>query len=225
MTEIPHSATDLEQIYRERFSGNREYRDRVWKMLTSRFFSRWISPQAAVMDLGCGYCEFINNVAAKRKFGMDLNPDAARNAAEGVTVFEQDCSMPWPVPEGSLDAVFTSNVFEHLPSKAHLEKTIRQAALALRPGGVIVAVGPNIKFQPGAYWDFFDHYIELTELSLAEVLKKCGLAIDVMEARFLPYTMSVGRTYPLPLLRLYLAMPVAWRIFGKQFLVVARKPG
>ena len=224
MSEIPHSAPDLERLYRERFAGNRDYRDRVWKMLTAGFFSRWISPAASVLDLGCGYGEFINNIAAGKKFGMDLNPDAARNAAADVTVFQQDCSMPWPTPEGSLDVVFTSNFFEHLPTKAHLERTLQQAWRALRPGGVLIAMGPNIKYVPGAYWDFFDHYIELTELSLAEVLKKCGFAITTMEGRFLPYTMSDGRTYPLAFLRLYLAMPMAWRLFGKQFLVVARKP-
>jgi len=225
VSEIPHSSPDLEQIYRERFSGNRGYRDRVWKTLTSAFFSRWIAPDAAVLDLGCGYCEFINNIAAGRKFGMDLNPDAVRNAAAGVTVFQQDCSTGWPLPEGSLDAVFTSNFFEHLPSKAHLERTLQHAWTALRPGGVLIAIGPNIKYLPGAYWDFFDHYIELTELSLTEVLKKCGYSIETMEARFLPYTMSDGRKYPLALLRLYLSLPMAWRLFGKQFLVVARKAG
>jgi SAM-dependent methyltransferase len=223
VSEIPHSSADLEQIYRERFSGNPEYRNRVWKTLTSSFFSRWIAPDAAVLDLGCGYCEFINNIAAGTKFGMDLNPDAARNAAAGVTVFQQDCSTPWPVPEGSLDAVFTSNFFEHLPSKGHLEKTLQHAWMALRPGGVLIAMGPNIKYLPGLYWDFFDHYIELTERSLTEVLKKCGYSIEKMEARFLPYTMSDGRRYPQALLRMYLALPLAWRFFGKQFLVVARK--
>jgi hypothetical protein len=29
--------------------------------------------------------------------------------------------------------------------------------------------------------------------------------------------------YPIPLLRAYLALPFLWRIFGKQFLVVAQK--
>ena len=80
------------------------------------------------------------------------------------------------------------------------------------------------KYVAGAYWDFFDHYIELTELSLAEALSNCGFEIEKRVARFLPYTMSQGRQYPTWMLRLYLAMPVTWPIFGRQFLVVGKKP-
>jgi len=223
VTEIPHSAPDLEQIYRQRFSGMLEYRKEVWRVLTSRFFSRWISPDAAVLDLGCGYCEFINSISARKKYGMDLNPDARKNAARDVVVFEQDCSMPWPLEEGSLDVVFTSNFFEHLPTKTHLEKTLQQAWLSLKKGGAIIAMGPNIKYLPGAYWDFYDHHIALTELAMVEVMTKCGFTIDMMKPRFLPYSMSNGTNYPVWILRLYLLMPPVWPLFGKQFLIIGRK--
>jgi hypothetical protein len=36
--------------------------------------------------------------------------------------------------------------------------------------------------------------------------------------------MSVGRKYPLVFLRAYLKLPLAWKLLGKQFLLVARKP-
>ena len=220
--ESPHSATDLQQIYQNRFSGQSEYRQRVWIVLC-RFFARWIASDAAVLDLGCGHCEFINAVSARCKYAMDLNPDASVLAQPDVIVLPQDCSSPWDVVPNSLDAVFSSNFFEHLPDKAALERTLQHAIHALRPGGRLVAIGPNIKYVPGAYWDFFDHYVPLTELSLAEVLRTCGFEMEVCIGRFLPYTMSRGRTYPLWMLEIYLAMPWAWRFFGKQFLVVARK--
>jgi len=85
-------------------------------------------------------------------------------------------------------------------------------------------MGPNVKYLPGAYWDFFDHYIPLTELSLLGVLTKCSFKIEYCRDRFLPYTMSDGKAYPILALRAYLVLPLAWRIFGKQFLVVASKP-
>lgn len=224
MTDLPHSSQDLEQIYRERFSRNVEYRKRIWKLLTSRFFSRWVPPDATVLDLGCGYCEFINHIPARKKYGMDLNPDASKNASAGVAILQQDCSQPWPIPDGELDVIFTSNFFEHLPDKVALENTLRHAFLSLKSGGRLIAMGPNIKYVRGAYWDFYDHYIALTELALAEVLKKCGFLIETMEPRFLPYQMSTGRTYPTWILRVYLKLRVAWLVFGKQFLVIARKP-
>ena len=85
-------------------------------------------------------------------------------------------------------------------------------------------MGPNIKYTQGSYWDFFDHYVELTELSLSEVLSNCGFEIEEQVGRFLPYTMSQGREYAPWTLRLYLKMPATWALFGKQFLVIARKP-
>jgi SAM-dependent methyltransferase len=154
---------------------------------------------------------------------MDLNPGVVLQAAPGIRVLQQDCSEPWTIDAATLDVVFTSNFFEHLPTKSHLERTIFEAHRALKNGGRLIALGPNIKYLPGQYWDFFDHYLPLTELSLAEVLKKCGFDIEVCTDRFLPYTMSDGREYPIWTLRVYLVLPSLWRFFGKQFLIVARR--
>jgi SAM-dependent methyltransferase len=216
-----HSPIDLSQIYSRRFAGRAAHRLRVWERLCP-FFAQWIAPTAAVLDLGSGYCEFINTVQARMRYAMDLNPDTGRRTAKGVIFLEQDCSEIWTIT--GLDAVFTSNFLEHLPNKSAVERTLKHAYTALRPGGVLVAMGPNVKYVPGAYWDFFDHYVALTELSLIEVLQKCGFEIEVCIARFLPYSMSQGRTYPLWMLQTYLKMSFAWRLFGKQFLIVARKP-
>ena len=222
MVEPPHTREDLMQLYRARFEGTAEYRSKVWNILT-RFFEQWIPPGSAVLDLGCGYCEFINKVRCQQKFGMDLNPDSVR-FAETARVFEQDCSRTWPLPADALDVVFTSNFFEHLPTKATLEATLVQALRCLKPGGRLIAMGPNVRYVPGEYWDFFDHYVPLTERSLAEVLGKVGFEIERCEAKFMPYT-AVGKIQYLSIaIKTYLRFPLAWKIWGRQFLVVARKP-
>ena len=149
-----------------------------------------------VLDLGCGYCEFINQVQGAAKFGMDLNPEARKRASADVQILEQDCSKPWSVPSASLTTVFTSNFLEHLPTKAHVEETLMHAHTALRDGGYLIAMGPNVRLVPGAYWDFFDHYVALTDRSMKEILTKCGFELELCLARFLPYSMSQGRTYP-----------------------------
>src|ERR1700721_609051 len=115
VSQLPQSAADLQQIYRERFSGTLEYRQRVWKELTSRCFSAWVPADSVVLDLGCGYCEFINNIQARKKFGMDLNPDSVQNAAPGVNIIQQDCSQTWQVPGESLDFVFKTISLELSP--------------------------------------------------------------------------------------------------------------
>ena len=222
MPEVVHTSEDLQQLYRARFEGAAEYRAKMWQVLTP-FFERWIPPGASVLDLGCGYCEFINAVHCRQKYGMDLNPDSAR-FAQSATILEQDCSQPWPLATSSLDTVFTSNFFEHLPTKATLESTLVQAFRCLKPGGRLIAMGPNIRHLAGNYWDFFDHYLPLSDRSLVEVLTKVGFRTERCIDKFMPYT-AVGRAqYPPSAIRAYLALPLAWRILGKQFLVVARRP-
>ena len=218
------SASDLQKIYSARFSGQQAYRTHVWQILTGNFFSRWIRPTDTVLDLGCGYGEFSNNIVAGKKFAMDLNPSAQSYLGPEVQLLEQDCSLPWPLPDNSLDVVFTSNFLEHLREKPALQATVGEAFRCLKPGGLFIALGPNIKYLAGEYWDFFDHYTALTELSLAEALTMTGFKVEEKIAKFLPYSMSQGSQPPLWMLRLYLKVPLLWKIAGRQFLVIARRP-
>jgi hypothetical protein len=56
-------------------------------------------------------------------------------------------------------------------------------------------------------------------------LYAAGFEILTVHARFLPYSFT-GRLPSHPTLaRAYLRIPLAWRILGKQFLVVAERPG
>src|SRR5688572_19193704 len=89
-------------------------------------------------------------------------PTDAAVLALGVRLLAQDCSQAWALPDDSLDVVFTSNFFEHLPDKLALKRAILEAARCLRPGGRLIALGPNIKLVNGSYWDFWDHFLCLT---------------------------------------------------------------
>jgi len=215
---------ELSKIYHRRFVRTAAYRNKVWQVLTQEFFNRWVASDAVVLDLGCGYGEFINNITAKRKLAMDLNPDAPAHLAKNVEFLHQDCSSPWPLPDNTLDVVFTSNFFEHLPDKDCLNRTLQQALRCLKPGGQLIAIGPNIKFLHGEYWDFYDHHVYLTETSLGEAMEVEGYQIDVLKPKFLPFTMVEAPEYPMFFVRLYIALPWFWRWRGKQFLVIARKP-
>lgn len=214
---------DLQSIYHTRFKGRLEYRNRVWSILTRDYFQRYIQSRDVVLDLGAGYGEFINHVDCGKKYAMDLNPDTVRLVNSDVEALIQDCAKPWALPNNSVDVVFTSNFFEHLPDKHALSCAISEARRCLKPDGRLIAMGPNIKYVPGAYWDFWDHYIPLTERSLSEILENEGFATELCLDRFLPFTMARGPHYPTFFLRAYLRLPLAWRFFGKQFLVIGRK--
>lgn len=219
-----NAPADLKRIYEARFESTRRYRERVWSVLLSDFFQKYIGPSEAVLDLGCGYGEFINQVRCGKKYAMDLNPNAPGFLNKDVTFLEQDCSTRWNLPNASLNAVFTSNFFEHLPDKAALGRTLDEAKRCLAPGGRLIAMGPNIKYLPGEYWEFWDHYLPLTENSLKEALVTRGMEVDLCEGKFLPYTMVNSPKYPMVFLRTYLKLRPAWCLLGKQFLVIAHKP-
>lgn len=229
-TAVDHSrargamAVELQQIYQRRFADTKLYRGQVWPVLIEKFFQRWIPADHVVLDLGCGYGEFINNVRARQKYAMDLNPHAANYLDGDVELISQDCSTQWPLEDGSLDTVFTSNFFEHLPSKEALNETLSQVARCLRPGGQLIAMGPNIRAINGAYWDFWDHHLPLSDRSLVEALQLHQFQIRRVNPRFLPFTLVGAPRYPLWMLGIYLQLPLLWPIFGEQFLVTAVKP-
>ena len=108
-------------------------------------------------------------------------------------------------------------------TKRDLRDTLMQAWRCLRPGAGIIAMGPNIRYLPGKCWAFYDHHLALTESSLSEVMPETGFTIEERIPRFLPYTTSGNAERPVWMLRWYLKLPLAWPLFGKQFLVVARK--
>ena len=213
----------LQKQYFMRFESVSDYRNSLWQLLCRDFFQRLVTEEANLLELGCGWGEFSNNINAGRKYAMDLNPDAALKLNHGVEVLVQDCSEPWPIADASLDVIFTSNFLEHLPNKSAVESTLRHVWRCLKPGGQIICMGPNGRLLPGTYWDFWDHHVMITDRSLAELLKLSGFTVTKQLSRFLPYSLSRKWNPPLWMVRYYLRMPVVWRILGKQFLLIGEK--
>jgi SAM-dependent methyltransferase len=215
----------LEAQYRRRFEAEQAGRAAVWRVLVDAWFSRYVDGAEAVLDLGCGWGAFINQVAVPRRYGIDLNSDAARHADDDVVLFNQSAADPWPLADGSLDLVFTSNFLEHLPSRDAIMAALREAFRCLRPGTRIVCLGPDIRYAKGHYWNFFDHIIPLTARSLSEALDLAGFRAERLIDRFLPFTLAGRPAPPSVAIRAYLRLRPVWRVLGRQFLVVAVKPG
>lgn len=212
----------LQQQYRARFNDSESYRNKLWQILARQFFQQYIDPSKPVIDIGCGWGEFVNNIVANSKFAMDLNPDSQQKLAVDIQFLNQSCADRWPLEAASVGTVFTSNFLEHLPDKSAVEATIAEVRRCLAPDGVLMCMGPNVRLVPGAYWDFWDHHIPISDRSLCELLQLQGFEVVRCIPRFMPYTMSEGKNPPLFFVWLYLKLPLLWHLLGKQFFVVAK---
>jgi ubiquinone/menaquinone biosynthesis C-methylase UbiE len=215
---------DLATIYQSRFEETGlKKRNAVWSVLCRNFFNPLIGEQKDVLDMACGYGEFINNVAARSKTAIDMNADAKKHLSSAVQFHNCPATEMSPVADASQDVVFTSNFLEHLLTKADCNTVFSEVLRVLRPGGRFVVLGPNIRYAFKEYWDFYDHYLPLSHLSLAEGLHQSGFDVIRNIPRFLPYTMKSKKPTSDIAISTYLRLPFVWRFFGKQFLVVGQK--
>jgi SAM-dependent methyltransferase len=216
---------ELTQIYSRRFSvEENQARDQIWTVLVRNFFQRWIRSTDVVVDLGCGFGEFLRHVNCSRKIGVDLNPLARDTLTQaGIEYLQRSVCEPLPVDAGTVDFVFTSNLMEHLPGKREVEQMIQEARRLLKPGGHFVMMGPNIRIVPDLYWDFWDHIVPISDRSLVEALECQGFRIVNCWPRSLPYTTKSSLPRAPWMVKLYMKCPWIWPLLGQQFLIRAVK--
>jgi SAM-dependent methyltransferase len=207
---------DLDKIYSNRFvEKDLPIKNKVWEILCRHFFSRFILKSNDVVDIGAGYCEFINNIECNKKIAVDLNQDTKKFAHPDVKVICSTSVDIKSVESSSVDIVFISNFLEHLLNKQEVFKTLQEAKRLLRSGGKILILQPNIRFLSKNYWDFFDHHTPLSDRSLIEVLELLDMKIIINYPKFLPYTTKSRFSKKLFFVKLYLYLPFVWKILGK----------
>ena len=174
------------RLYRHRFSAReQEAKDRIWRVLVERFLQRYVAPDATVLDLACGYGEFIRHVRAARKIAVNINADSGERLAPPIEFHLSPASRLPFLADDSIDVCFPSNFLEHLPSKAAVDEVLAEVHRVLRPGGRFVALQPNIKYAYAEYWDFYDHHTALSHLSAAEGFTLAGFeVVELIENPF-----------------------------------------
>jgi SAM-dependent methyltransferase len=225
-TASDNAGAGLARLYRARFSSTEiAKKDKVWAILCEDFFSRFVNPGGRVLEIAAGYCEFINHIKCREKFAYDANPDVVNYAAKDVKVVVGDCREMSELPSAYFDVAFASNFFEHLENKHDMDLVLAQTRDRLRPGGRLLVLQPNIRYLGARYWDFYDHITPLTHLSLREALVKNRFEVELLIPKFLPY--SFKSRFPTAgwMVRLYLRMPPAQWVLGKQMFAVAKRAG
>lgn len=217
---------ETSRLYAARFSpGMLAEKAELWRVLVEAHFRRYVRAESTVLDLGAGSCELINAVRARRRIAVDINPAVVRHAGPGVEAHVAELeALDTIVAEGSVDLVFASNVFEHLESPDRLISVLGEVRRVLVPGGRLCILQPNIRFVGGAFWDFVDHRLPLTEKGMVEALELAGLEVETVRPRFLPYTTKSRLPMWPVLVRAYLAFKPAQWILGKQMLIIAVRP-
>ncbi|NEQ46329.1 MAG: class I SAM-dependent methyltransferase [Leptolyngbya sp. SIOISBB] len=222
-----NKAEYLKRLYENRFDSQQQRSKLLlWNVLIQDFLQKYVSTDAVVLDIAGGYCEFINQISASSKHLIDLNPDCHLFANPNVDIMNidiLDIHQREKVENNFFDIIFVSNFFEHLADQDQLFEVLDFCFQKLKPGGSLLVIQPNFKYSYREYFDFIDHYLPITHQSLLEVLKALDFRIDTLIPRFLPFS-TKGRPSAAWMLRLYLKLPIAWKLLGGQMFVQASKP-
>ncbi len=195
-------------------------REILWRALWKFYFRKHIASSDCVLELGCGYADFINNVRARRRIALDSWPGFLQYLSEGVEGHVVDVTDLTLVEGGSIDFAFASNLFEHLTKEA-LSTVLGQLREKLTVNGRLGILQPNYRY---AYKEYFDDYTHVTVYShetLCDFLAANGYEVIECVPRFMPLTIKNRKMVVSEwLIRLYLSLPV--KPLGKQMLVIAR---
>lgn len=191
----------------------------VWGALWNYYFRHRIGADDTVLDLGCGYGEFINSVTAKRRIALDLWPDFTKHMAPGVETVVAPVTDLSALEDGSIDFAFASNLFEHI-SQDDLAKVLEGLRTKLSKRGQLTMIQPNYRYATSEYFDDYTHISIWSHVSMADFLTAHGFEVTEVRPRFLPLTVKSRLPVWPPLIGMYLMSPV--KPMGKQMLLSAR---
>lgn len=132
-----------------------------------------------VLEVGFGHGYFAEEVRAAggSYVGLDISPALAAEAVRrGFDVREG--RVP-PLPDelaGSVDVVWMSHVLEHARDWLEAREMVIAAKRALRPGGAVVVVAPDLLDSREEFWNGdWSHGFPTTARRCVQLMHDCGL--------------------------------------------------
>jgi len=210
---------DADNYYRARFIFNSK-RDVVWKEICRFLQEHYVTVQSSVLEIGAGYCHFINHIEAVEKHALDISDEVIKYAGPGVVSHIQSCVTLGKFEDRCFDVVFASNVFEHLV-REDMVRTLTEIKRVLKTNGKLIIIQPNFKYCAKEYFDDYTHLQIFTHIGVTDLLIGLGFSIVDVKPRFLPFSMKSNLPKYTWLVRLYLLSP--FKPFAGQMLVVAKR--
>ncbi len=193
----------------------------VWQVI-SRFLKPYIPADAHILEIGAGYCDWINSLSGARKVAVDLWDGIGKFAHPDVEVIQHDLRRGLScLGDSRFDVVLASNILEHFDLNDVL-MIVEQVYLYLKNDGRFIIIQPNFYYAYRFYFDDYTHRSVFTHVSLTGLLRAKGFQIEKLMPRFMPYSMRhLGFRVPAWLVMLYLK---SWiKPFAGQMLVIGKK--
>jgi len=136
--------------------------------------------QSTILDLGCGVgriTEFMS-FDFKEVIGIDISGVMIRKAKKRLKKFtsvkfiETD-GESIPLPDNSIDLVFSYLVFQHIKDREMVEKNFEEVYRALKPKGLFKVRIRSDKVDLNKWWGG----VEYTEQSIGLLIKKIGFKL------------------------------------------------
>lgn len=194
-------------------------RQGVWREIC-RYVRRDAPDAKTVLELGAGYCDFINSFEAPRKLAFDLNPEMRAFAGPDVDLRIGDAVLLPGIEDATIDLVFASNFLEHLTAE-QLGQLLPRVKAVLRPGGKLALLQPNYRRCGARYFDDDTHVTVFSDDNLAQLLLDYGFRMKKIVPGLLPFSMKSRLPKWPALVRLYLESPI--KPNGAQMYLVAER--
>ncbi len=138
-------------------------------------FARFVRPEHAVLDFGCGGGTLLASLDCARKLGVEINPVArAEAAAHEIEVHDSLAS----VPDGVADLVVSNHALEHVSNPL---QALRDMRPKLKAQGKLVLVVPidDWRGQPDFDASDIDHHLYTwTPRLLGNLLAEAGYSVN-----------------------------------------------
>lgn len=201
-----------QSYFQTRFSPDQR-REILWRTPYRHPFSRLISPEDCVLELGAGYGHFINQVVARRRIALDQWEGFTSYLQLGVESRVGDVTDLSFLDPGSVDFAFASNLFVYL-TQDQFAVTFEQLRHELKGSGTLNVLPPDYRFAYREYFDDYTHVPIYSDRSLCDFLRGHGFRVLECHPRFLLH-------FPVSPLLIRACLTLPFKPMGKQMLLRA----